>query len=155
MKRILRLIVVGVGLMQLSGFLAGSFLMKAAGSMSGASPLPLVFDRVGDVEYWAADYRVALSLAGGERLERTLTAEDYARLPGPHVRHMAYAIPLSLSMVLPKRLWEPQLRYGFCGPLARHFFETQETVERVSLQIAGTGAGERKTWDREFSCEAP
>lgn len=99
--------------------------------MSAAAPLPLVFNQVGGVEYWAAEYRVEARTLSGERIQRKIDAGTYEKMPGPHFVHMAYTLPLALAPIVPAPIWTIPLQYGFC---TSHYYQKALGIQEQILE---------------------
>lgn len=90
--------------------------------MTGAAPLPLVFDLVDGLEYWALQHEVQIVTADGT-IDLRSTPALFSRIRGPHVVKIAYIFPFSLAPILPDDVRESLLRQALCdgGKLAQDF----------------------------------
>ena len=148
-------VIVLIGLLQIFGYVSGNRRLSALGVLSGASPLPLVFNAVNGVEYWAAEYEIEAQTQSGRTFKRTMTPELFAKMPGPHVVHMAYGIPFAIAPISPDPFWKIPLRYSFCrgGYMARTFeIPTQEEIRNVTIQMRSKTEGDPRTWNLQIQC---
>jgi hypothetical protein len=125
-----------------AGYILDVPVVTAFATASAASPLPVVFDAVDGVDYWAERPMFVLTLADGRRDAAQVGRSDFARIAGPHRWQLALALPISAPRLVPRRLVEETLRVGFCasGPLARAL-GIGATVEAVTL-FAENGRGQ-------------
>jgi hypothetical protein len=139
-----------LGLSQAMGQLSGSATLQALGTLSAASPLPLVFNSVQGYEFWAQQHQLDLKLTDGELRKVEIDSRTMASLPGPHRMHMLLALPFIVGPLGPQALWQRLLEYELCreGPLARAAGVTAP-VAVGSAESLRDGA---KTWRGGFSC---
>jgi hypothetical protein len=125
-------------------------------TMTGASPLPLVFDALPGYEPWACRYELAIAYADGARERIELTPNVLARMPGPHWPHLihaVYALPFALSPVLDRALWAPPLRATLCrespflGALG-----ARAPARTVTIEITTKASAGRRSWRIPFRC---
>jgi hypothetical protein len=127
-----------------------------AGAMSGASPMPLVFDAALGYEPWACRYEVTLNYADGGREQIEITPAVVARLPGPHwphLVHVVYALPFALSPVMQRSIWEPPLRAALCreGEFLRALGARAPSL-RGAIEIESKASGQRRSWRIPYRC---
>jgi hypothetical protein len=142
-----------LGSIQTLGVVVGSSRAAAIGWMSAASPLPLVFNRVMDQEYWAADYSIEAKTRTGKVVSMKLGDGDYERLAGPHTVHMAYVLPLALAPLSSDSIWRSPLRYGFCD--SRYYpeaFGIGEPVAEASVIMEPKTGADRTVRTAEIRC---
>ena len=153
LKRGLNWAVVGVGFLQMAGWIFGLNQIEMLGRLTGASPLPLVFNQVEGLEYWASGFDVHLKMENGTNRDFKITPALFSKVHGPHLLHMAYAMPFAFSPIAPAEFWEPPLRYGLCRPgkLAQDF-EIQGVIRSVTLRISSQSGGKERHWDRGVEC---
>jgi hypothetical protein len=139
-----------VGVSQPLGHALGWPGLRNLGMVSGASPLPLVFNAVNGYEYWAATYKLDLQLAQGEWRSLAVDSATFAGLPGPHRFHMVLTFPFMAGPILPERFWTGLLQYGLChsGPLAAARAVPAE-VRAGTIEIA---TANRPAWRGGFVC---
>jgi hypothetical protein len=110
-----------VGPMAGLGYLLHLPALVALGTLSAASPLPIVFGAVSGHEYWATRYELDVEMRDGRREHREVARGHFGRLGGPHRARMLLALPLVLAPVLPDDAWMRPVAAGLChgGRLAR------------------------------------
>ncbi len=150
----LSVLLVLVGVAEPAGFLVGNRTLREMGRLSSASSLPLVFNDVGGVAFWANHYTFEFTdrTGGVEWLE--ITSEVRSRIRGPHTRTAAYVVPIGLGPVLGPTSYRDPLRYGLCdnGPLARDLGYERDLRE-AKIHIRGHSRGRVRKWVLRVSCE--
>jgi hypothetical protein len=142
--------VVLVGMSQPLGYVLGWSGLRSLGVVSGASPLPLVFNALNGYEYWAAQHKLELQLRDGAWSDLALDSHIFAELPGSHRLHMLLTFPFMAAPIVPQPLWEEMLERALCdsGPLARAAALPSE-VRAGRIEIAAPG---RSIWRGGFGC---
>lgn len=121
-SKILVALVLGIGSLQLAGYLSGIDAIRKLGAVSAASPLPLVFSHFRGLETFSPKFYVLVDRQGS-LTEIPITPATYRSLGGPYNRRNVYGAAFAFGAVLKepseRRLVEGVLRYGFCsgGPL--------------------------------------
>ncbi|MBN8548555.1 MAG: apolipoprotein N-acyltransferase [Deltaproteobacteria bacterium] len=131
------------------------------GLSSGASPNPFVFNTLEGINYWA--HEVSFDLLGKNltKAHHAISAHTFAQLPGPHLYHMAYAIPFAFAPVYPREYWEPVLQKAFCGsstspPTLLSDFNFPDQVASLKLVIKerypASPEAQPRTWEYRIVC---
>lgn len=89
-----------VGLLQMTGDLAGLPAVKGLGAATVTSPAPRVFSAVGGLETYSTRFFIRWTGALGERHELELTPTVCARIRGPYNRRNVYGAALAYGPVL-------------------------------------------------------
>lgn len=148
-------LLLGLGLLQMIGYLTGIQPLRALGAASSASPLPLVFSDVKGLETFASEFSVKIETENHSTKEFFITPELYSRLKGAYNRRNVYGAALSYAPRLPEKLWQSVFRYGFCekGPLAEAF-QVNEPIQKASLHIRTKTRGREDVWDLPVLCKS-
>lgn len=104
-----------VGIMQMTGDLAGSRTLAGLGAVTAASPAPKVFSAVRGFETYSTRFFIEWTEADGTAQSHELDPERTAGLRGPYNRRNVYGAGLAYAPVLPAALRDPVMRYGLCG----------------------------------------
>lgn len=146
------LILLGVGLLQLSGLLLGSQVLRGLGAASGASPLPKVFSDVRGLETFAATFTLEYELSG-ETHRKTISPEYYAGLRGPYNRRNVYAAALSYGPILPDTISTAVFCYGLApgGPFHSELGVPDE-ASNVRVRIDAKTRGREDSWTLQPHC---
>ena len=139
-------VLLAIGLMQMTGFVTGSRIVRGLGAATAASPLPKVFSDVRGHETFAADFAI-LYEANGAMVRVPITPELYARLRGPYNRRNVYGAALSYGPRLPRDLWESVFRYGFQpgGPFQKELGIPRD-ARNVRVEIRTRTRGRKDVW---------
>jgi hypothetical protein len=127
-----------------------------AGAITGASPLPLVFDAAVGYEPWACRYEISITYEDGAREKLEVDPAVLARMRGPHwphVVHAVYALPLALSPVMGRGVWGPPLRSAVCrdGDFLRAL-GAKGSARSVTIHITTKSAHDRRSWQIPYRC---
>lgn len=153
MNKILQFALVGLGLLQILGFLFQSPALRGLGAMTAASPLPIVFTDVRGVETFASEFTIVWQTTTG-RDSLLITPAVYARMGGPYNWRNVYGAAISYGPVLPDSVWRSILSHGLCGDaeLARHF-GIDEPILHASVLIRTKTAGRNDNWILDVDCD--
>ncbi len=127
-----------------------------AGAMTGASPMPLVFDAALGYEPWACQYEVTLNYSDGTRQRVEITPNVMANLPQPHwphLVHVVYALPFALSPVMHPSIWGPPLRAALCreSELLRALGARGPSL-RGAIEIKTKASSQSRSWRIPYRC---
>jgi apolipoprotein N-acyltransferase len=155
------LVLTTVGLLCSFGTLLNWSTVTVLGHVSGASPAPLVFNTFQGINYWAHDWSVELLGRKLKRVSHRIDAEVFNKIPGPHLHHMAYAIPFAFAPVYPREFWEPAIKAGFCEsggrpPILAQILEFDESVGSVKLTInerVPANGNPLRSWEYRVVCD--
>lgn len=114
MRKYIYILIVIIGLLQAIGFLLGNKMIRGMGTVSGSSPLPLVFTEIKGVETFASDFYIQYVTAEGKKEEIQITPAMYSKLKGPYNRRNIYGAAISYGPILRKEIWGSVFDYGFC-----------------------------------------
>jgi len=104
-RNIIACLLLGIGSLQMAGYLTGSRILRGAGLASGISPLPKVFCEADGYEAFAASFSLS-GIRDGRPWSMALTPEIYSRLHGPYNRRNVYGASLAFAPRLPQELRE-------------------------------------------------
>jgi hypothetical protein len=150
------LLLLGVGSLQILGYLARWPGLRGVGFATAASPLPLVFSTYEGAETFATDFEITVTTPAGQSVSWKLTPELYGRLAGPYNRRNAYGVIFSHGPMFTDpgmiALRQRVLRYGFSdgGPLAREF-GLPAGIDRVRILVTARTGG-RQAWTMDLRC---
>lgn len=136
-----------IGLLQMTGEITGSRLLKGIGAATAASPRPKVFCDINGLEPFASDFVLLLESDDGAVEQRKITPELYSRLRGPYNRRNAYGAALAAAPLLPAELRQAVFAFAFCenGPL-RGELQIEPQFTRVEVEIKTKTAGRSGRW---------
>lgn len=103
-RNILAIVLLAVGMSQMTGYLTGNRLLRGVGLASGVSPFTKVFCEADGYEAFAASFRLEGRLADGTRWTREFDPEWYSQLRGPYNRRNVYGASLAFAPRLPEKL---------------------------------------------------
>jgi hypothetical protein len=140
------------GLLQITGDLFNSPLLKGLGAATAASPAPKVFSAVRGLETYSTRFFLEWTDTDGVEHSLQLTPGVYARIKGPYNRRNIYGATLAYGPILSadprwRRMFEAVSTYSLCGeaPLLRELGVDPATVSgavRVRLEpLPGTDLG--------------
>ena len=140
--KVAALVLLVVGLFQMSGDLLAIPGLKALGAALQVSPAPKVFSAVQGLETYSTRFYLEWTDAGGTEHRALLTPELYARLRGPYHRRNVYGAALAYGPVLAvnpatRPMFEAVARFALCGeaPLLRELgLATDARAVRVRLE---------------------
>lgn len=104
-RNVIAILLLGIGSLQMAGYLTGSKILRGAGLASGISPFPKVFCEADGYEAFAAGFSLA-GILDGRPWGMVLTPEIYSRLDGPYNRRNVYGASLAFAPRLPVELRE-------------------------------------------------
>jgi hypothetical protein len=115
-----------VGLLQMTGDLLRLPALKGIGAATGASPAPKVFTATRGMEAYSTRFYLAWTDSLGVARELQLTPEIYQRLAGPYNRRNIYGAVLAGGPVMAtderlSGMYRSASKYALCGqaPLLR------------------------------------
>ena len=112
----LRILLVGLGLLQVVGFATGREWLRGIGRISVASPLPIVFTEQKGCETFALDFSIEYEDDMGNVSIIPVTPRVYARFDEPYNYRNVLGAAISYGAVLPERIWRPILEFAFIEP---------------------------------------
>ncbi|MCH8828178.1 MAG: hypothetical protein IID45_01230 [Planctomycetes bacterium] len=136
MNRIAVPLLLGVGLMQMAGDLAGIPALKGIGAATASSPAPKVFSVVQGLETYSTRFFLEWKDEIGKSHSLEITSEVYSRLTGPYNRRNVYGAAMAYGPVLEtNEITRPMFRsvvhYAMCGdaPVLREFGIDPATID--------------------------
>ena len=125
-----------LGLAQMTGDLTGIGPLKGVGAATAASPAPKVFSAVEGYETYSTRFILEWTDTEGSSQELVLTPEVYSGLEGPYNRRNVYGAALAYGPVLSTREQTREMfwsvaRYGLTGkaPVLRELGIDPATVD--------------------------
>lgn len=100
----LAIAVLCIGMLQMTGYVLNSKVLRGLGLASGISPYTRVFCEADGYEAFAASFRLEGSLKDGSRWSCDLDPEMYSRIKGPYNRRNVYGATLAFAPCLPEDL---------------------------------------------------
>lgn len=112
-----------VGLLQMTGDVLGLAALRGIGAATAASPAPKVFSAVRGLETYSSRFFIEWTDHEGKVHSLALTPEVYGRLAGPYNRRNVYGAALAYGPVLStdprtRPMFQSVIRYAFCGEAA-------------------------------------
>ncbi|MFN0119705.1 MAG: hypothetical protein ACKV2V_04310 [Blastocatellia bacterium] len=112
-----------IGLMQMTGDVAGSAALKANGAATTMSPAPKVFTAMRGYEAYSTRFYLEWTDGAGRLQSRLLTPELYERVTGPYNRRNVYGAVLAGGPILAtdarlRPMFDSVSRYALCGNAA-------------------------------------
>jgi hypothetical protein len=112
----LRILLVAIGFFQIIGFLTKQDWLKGIGILSTASPLPIVFTQVKEVETFAQDFFIQYTDETESTKQIQITPELYSKLDVPYNYRNVIGAAVSYGPILPEPIWQSVLRYAIVEP---------------------------------------
>ncbi len=147
------LAILGIGCLQMLGYLTGAKTLRGAGAASAASPFPKVFcvapvhgePGVG-LETFSSSFTLLYDL-NGEPREMAITPEIYARVHGPYNRRNVYGAALAYGPCLTPELVQQTLGFALDKP-GRMIKEigVPDGATNFRVRITGMANGEQRSW---------
>ncbi len=145
-----------LGLLAMTGDLAGLELLKGIGAATAASPAPKVFSAVQGYETYSTRFFLEWNDREGREHSLELTPEVYSRIRGPYNRRNVYGAALAYGPVLStdentREMFRAASRYALTGeaPLLRELGVVPSTIDGpVRLRfvpLPGTDMGDLPT----------
>ena len=148
-QKLLPLLLLILGLLQMLGDLCGIAPLKALAAASGASPAPKVFSAVRGLETYSSRFFIEWETDAGETNSTEVTSERNSAIRGPYNRRNVFGAALAYGPVLStnehtKAMFTSVSRYAFCGeaPLLRELgidVPRRNATPRVRIVPQGRG----------------
>lgn len=156
-RRLATYALIGVGFLQIAGWLLGSQLVMGLGFMTNASPLPLVFSDFRGIEPFSSTFEITLTDTAGKEDRIPITPETYAQLEGPYNLRNVYGAVFAggpkLESPKERALWESIMRFGFCDPgLVAKTFGYAANMASATVTQTSRARGIDGTWQQEIAC---
>jgi hypothetical protein len=135
-------LLLGIGLLQMTGEIFGLSALKGIGAAIVASPAPKVFSSVRGLETFSSRFFLHWTDRAGNPQTLALTPEIYARLAGPYNRRNVYGAALAYGPVLAtdartQAMFRSVITYAFCAdaPLLRELGIDPASVEPRTVRV--------------------
>jgi hypothetical protein len=152
LKQIIYYIVVGIGLIQIIGYIFNSTLIRGLGVATASSPLPIVFTEVKGVETFACDFFLQTKDENNKRNEIKITPEMYSKISGPYNRRNVYGAAISYGPVLPKKLRDTILNYALCKNALLRDLDLPEKTKITAIRSISKTYNKKQEWVFKLSC---
>jgi len=107
---------VGVGFIQMLGFVTQQSWLKGIGLITAASPLPIVFTQQKGVEIFAHDFYLEYESKEGENKSLKITPSLYKHFRAPYNYRNVLGAAISYGPILPEPIWQSVLYFAFQDP---------------------------------------
>jgi|TARA_B100000123_G_C25519308_1_gene335933 hypothetical protein len=143
----LRILLVGIGLLQIIGFATGQKWLKGIGQITVASPLPIVFTEQKGCETFALDFSVEYVDSNNQQGTISITPQIYSRFDGPYNYRNVVGAAISYGAILPEKIWKAVLMYAFIEPgEVGRAFNLETPLRKVTVQLNSRTKGKNKVW---------
>jgi len=146
MKKFIYILIIAIGLLQVTGYLLDVKIIRGLSQSFGSSPLPIVFTEVKGVETFASDFFIHFTDSTGTEQERQITPAMYSKLKGPYNRRNIYGAAISYGSILKKELLEPVLHYALCRKVLVEEMGLPVSANNYSIRIKTKTAGRNDEW---------
>ena len=138
MKRAVLLL--GIGLLQMTGEALRLPVVRGLGAATGASPAPRVFSAVRGLETYSTRFTLEWKDERGRVHDLLLTPNVYARLRGPYNRRNVYGAALAYGPILST---DPRTRALFAAVATHSFCGAAPLLRELGIDSAAGGQGVR------------
>jgi hypothetical protein len=152
MRKIVYLLIIALGLVQVLGYMLGNKTLRGLGMATCSSPLPIVFTEVKGVETFASDFFIQFTDDSGLKQRVQITPALYSTLKGPYNRRNIYGAAIAYGPVLKKDLLESVLQYGLCKKVLLKEMELPLTGNDYNIIIQTKTTGRKDEWILKPSC---
>jgi len=150
-------IVLGIGSLQIIGFLTQIDAIRNIGRLTSASPLPFVFSDFRGLETYSLEFNITAEGPDGRSITKLITPKLYGEFKGPYNRRNVYGAVLAYGPKLTEPTEKPMvdsvLKYGFCnnGPLAE-MFESSTPLRKVVITATSKAKNAEGPFVTEVNC---
>ncbi len=141
-----------IGMLQITGYLTKTKIIRDLGAVTCSAPLPIVFTEVKGVEAYASDFFLEYKNEDGLLEEIKLTPEIYSKLKGPYNRRNVYGAAIAGAPILPETLWKPILTYGLCNDVLKNELQLPVSKNDFSVKIITRTKGRDDHWHLKIDC---
>jgi len=147
-RAVLSKLLVGIGCLQMAGYLLGQPWLKSLGAVTVASPLPIVFTEVKGVETFALDFELHVQDEASTKSQTIpITSELYAAFEAPYNFRNVLGAAVSYGPILPEEITSTVLTYAFQSPGSiASDFGLNPPLENAYIQIESRTAGRDQVW---------
>lgn len=130
------IVVLGIGLTQMVGYLVGSKILRGVGLASGIAPFPKVFCEADGYEAFAAEFRLVGISEDGTPWSCELGPDLYSMLSGPYNRRNVHGAVLAFAPRLPAELRDALLHHNLAPDSAlRRELGIPEGLTQLRVEI--------------------
>ena len=149
-----RILLVTIGLFQIIGFITKQEWLKGIGVLTTASPLPIVFTQVKEVETFAQDFFIQYTGETGDTEKIQITPELYSKLDVPYNYRNVIGAAVSYGPILPEPIWQSVLKYAILEPgkLAKAI-DLPSPLNNPAIVIHTRTNGKDNKWTLELKTE--
>jgi hypothetical protein len=150
-------LVLGIGSLQIIGFLTQIDAIRNIGRLTSASPLPFVFSDFRGLETYSLEFNITAEGTDGTSITKLITPKLYGEFKGPYNRRNVYGAVLAYGPKLrepsEKSMVDSVLKFGFCnnGPLAE-MFESSTTLRKVVITATSKSRNAEGPFVTEVNC---
>ena len=152
MKKAIYYLIIGIGMLQIAGYVFRFSSVRGLGAATGSSPLPIVFTEVKGVETFASDFFIRYKNTDGNQHEVKITPELYSRISGPYNRRNVYGAAISYGPVLPKKMRDTVLYYALCKKTLVRELGFPATASDFSIYIKTKTRNRNSIWLLRPNC---
>ena len=153
MKKFIYIFICLIGGLQITGYVFNLNALRGLGAALASSPLPIVFTQVKGVETFASDFFISFETEKDGLKEMQITPEIYSKFSGPYNRRNVYGAAISYGPVLPDKLRDAVLQFGFCKKILIKEFNLPANSKNFSVRIKTKTKGENDEWVFKIICE--
>lgn len=154
----LALVILVIGLFQMTGDLLGIAALKGIGAATGFSPAPKVFTAHKGLETYSTKFYVEFVDVDGNKQSIHLTPDLYYNVKGPYNRRNIFGAALSYGPVmvmdpLTKPIFDSVSQFAVCGdaPLLREIGIDPATVASpITIRFQPAPGADMGEWPREL-----
>ncbi|PIS05223.1 MAG: hypothetical protein COT81_02315 [Candidatus Buchananbacteria bacterium CG10_big_fil_rev_8_21_14_0_10_42_9] len=154
-KIIFPLILILIGLTQIFGFVIKDNTIMRFGYTYAASPLPVVFTKIGAIEPFSIVLSANYITSNGQTKHIDISPGDFDVFPGPFFRRSSYTSPVFGLITDPtnKRALNV-LRFGLCdeGVLIKTF-TTDTNIQSAEIIARSLTRDVNAVWKFEVNCQ--
>lgn len=143
-----------VGMSQMSGYVTGVRALRGVGLASGVSPFPKVFCAADGYEAFAATFFVEGDQLDGRLWSRQVDPEWYSQMRGPYNRRNVYGAALAFAPRLPEELRDAILGEALkSGSALRRELEVPNGLSDVRVRIVPRDGESEGPWIFPKPCD--
>lgn len=157
LRKIAPYVLIGIGALQMLGYLTNIKAVRGMGFATVASPLPLVFSHFRGTEPFSSQFYLDIVYQDGRLHSQKINPELYSRLKGPYSRRNVYGAVMAFGpgfqSVDEKQLWTDVMSFGLCheeGILQD--FGINDPIEKAVIRVKLNSKKENNEWKKEISC---
>jgi sterol desaturase/sphingolipid hydroxylase (fatty acid hydroxylase superfamily) len=152
------LLVIALGLTQMTGYLIDKDKIRGLGTLSVSSPLPIVFSTVNKLETFSQEFLIEVTSTDGRVISKKLDSKNYNQIKAPYNLRNVYGFSLAYgpAVIDDKMLYARNqiLDFAFCSSkssMAAIFPEVNKT-EKWKLNVFSRALNDKQTLELEGIC---